>query len=421
MSLTPEEIAIIKSTVPLLETGGVALTAHFYKLMFSEESIVRPYFNMAHQHDLSQPRALAFSVLCVAKNIDQIGAMLASDDGKKLIDTIVLKHVAIHVLPEHYPIVGKYLLQSIREVLGAEVATDAVIDAWGKTYGVLADLLIGLEKDLYEKLANTPGGWRGRREFELIKKEYENEEKTAVSYYLKAKDGQPVLIPEPGQYLTLRILDEEAKIDTTRNYSLSDVVGTDENGIENIYRITTQVIPGGVVSNYLHDKKNVGDSIFAHTPTGEFTLREHSTTSDDPVVFIAAGSGITPFFTMAKAARKARPDQPIHFIYVSNNPGKQLFVKELEQLKADLNLNLVIHHSDGKAVFVVDGEESKPSELYIDLLKEHVSADNVKDQNIYVVGPKPFMLTTHQALQAIGHGGKKVNYEFFGPHSFFNQ
>ena len=54
-----------------------------------------------------------------ARHIDQL------DQLGGLVSTIVNKHVALNILPEHYPIVGGCLLRSIREVLGAEIATDA--------------------------------------------------------------------------------------------------------------------------------------------------------------------------------------------------------------------------------------------------------------------------------------------------------
>ena len=78
--LNAEHRAIIKATVPLLETGGEALTTHFYKMMLSEYPEVRPLFNQAHQASGDQPRALANGVLMYARHIDQLeqlGAWLA--------------------------------------------------------------------------------------------------------------------------------------------------------------------------------------------------------------------------------------------------------------------------------------------------------------------------------------------------------
>ena len=138
--LTDRQKEIVKSTVPLLETGGEALTTHFYKTMLGEYPEVRPLFNQAHQQSGAQPRALAHSVLMYAKHIDKL------ENLGDLPAQIVNKHVALQVQPEHYPIVGTCLLRAIREVLGAEIATDEVIAAWGAAYQQLADILIAAER-----------------------------------------------------------------------------------------------------------------------------------------------------------------------------------------------------------------------------------------------------------------------------------
>ena len=43
--LSAQDRAIVKSTVPLLESGGEALITHFYRMMLSEYPEVRPLFN----------------------------------------------------------------------------------------------------------------------------------------------------------------------------------------------------------------------------------------------------------------------------------------------------------------------------------------------------------------------------------------
>ncbi len=55
--LSVQDRAIVKSTVPLLESGGEALITHFYRMMLSEYPEVRPLFNQAHQASGDQPRA----------------------------------------------------------------------------------------------------------------------------------------------------------------------------------------------------------------------------------------------------------------------------------------------------------------------------------------------------------------------------
>lgn len=92
MLSTPHR-ALIKATVPLLESGGETLTRHFYQLMFSEYPEVRPLFNQAHQASGDQQRALANGVLMYARHIDQLEAL------GPLVAKIVNKHVSLQILP----------------------------------------------------------------------------------------------------------------------------------------------------------------------------------------------------------------------------------------------------------------------------------------------------------------------------------
>ncbi|MCP4865213.1 MAG: NO-inducible flavohemoprotein, partial [Alteromonas sp.] len=64
--LTPDQIAIVKSTVPLLESAGPAITQHFYQRMFSHNPELKDIFNLSHQHSGGQPVALFNAVAAYA-------------------------------------------------------------------------------------------------------------------------------------------------------------------------------------------------------------------------------------------------------------------------------------------------------------------------------------------------------------------
>src|SRR5471030_1172465 len=206
--LSAEHRAIVKATVPLLESGGEALITHFYEILIRENPEVRPYFNQANQASGSQQRALANGVLMYARHIDHLEQLGG------LVSQIINKHVALNIQPEHYPIVGQCLLRSIREVLGAEIATDAVIDAWAAAYQQLADLLTGLEEKMYAEREAAPGGWRGTRVFRVGRKVKESDEIT--SFYLRPDDNGELLAFHPGQYIGVRLMIDGEEV--RRNY-----------------------------------------------------------------------------------------------------------------------------------------------------------------------------------------------------------
>lgn len=144
--LDQKTVDIIKSTVPTLKEHGFEITKHFYQTMFTNNPEVKAFFNMDRQESGEQPKALAMTVLAAAQNIDNLESLLPA------VQKIGQRHVEVGILPEHYPIVGKNLLIAIKDVLG-DAATDEVIDAWGKAYGVIADIFIQVEKEIY---ANQP-------------------------------------------------------------------------------------------------------------------------------------------------------------------------------------------------------------------------------------------------------------------------
>ncbi len=389
--LSASDRAIVKATVPLLESGGETLTTHFYKKMLGEYPQVRPLFNPAHQASGDQPRALANGLLMYARHIDeleQLGDLLAK---------IINKHVALQILPEHYPIVGSCLLSAIREVLGEEIATDEVLQAWGRAYQQLADVLIGAEGAIYEEKAQAHGGWRGTREFRLAAKVAESSEIT--SFHLQPADGGPLLDFTPGQYigLQLRIGDEEMR----RNYSLSAVAGGAQ------YRISVKREPHGKVSSYLHDELQVGDSLLLFPPSGEFTL----TTSDKPLVLISGGVGITPTLAMLEAALET--SRPVHFIHCARNGRVHAFREWVD--------GLVDRHPQLKRFYCYAEDDGvSPAGDAVGLLDQarlEQWLPEERDVDVYFLGPKAFMKAVKRQLKAAGVPEKQSRFEFFGPAS----
>lgn len=388
--LTDAQRAIIKATVPLLETGGEALTTHFYRIMLSEYAEVRPLFNQAHQASGAQPRALANAVLMYARNIDHLDRL------GTLPAQIIAKHVALQVLPEHYPIVGTCLLRAIREVLGEEIATDAVIDAWAAAYQQLADILIAAEASVYDETANAPGGWRGERRFRVADKVRESDEIT--SFHLVPEDGGAVIAHQPGQYLGLRLVIDG--VEHRRNYSLS--APADGRSL----RISVKREATGAVSRHLHDRVSVGDTLAVFPPAGAFTLAE----GDKPVVLISGGVGITPTLPMLDAALAA--GRPVRFIHCARHPAVHAF-RDWIDARAAQTPGLQRFYCYDDAAGADNGEDVVQGRLDTQRLAGWLPED--RDVDVYFLGPAPFMASVRRDLAALGVPQAQARYEFFGP------
>jgi nitric oxide dioxygenase len=141
-TLSPQSIAIVKSTAPVLVQHGVAITTRMYERLFVDPEI-KALFDQAAQASGEQPRRLAAAIVAFAQNVDNLPALAGA------VEQMAARHVETNVRPEHYPKVADALLPAIRDVLGAEAATDEVLAAWGEAYWFLADVLIHREAQLY--------------------------------------------------------------------------------------------------------------------------------------------------------------------------------------------------------------------------------------------------------------------------------
>lgn len=389
--LNAPQRAIVKSTVPLLESGGEALTTHFYRLMLEEHPEVRPLFNPAHQASGAQPRALAQAVLRYARHIDELEQL------GELVTRIVHKHVALQIQPEHYPIVGQCLLRAIREVLGAEIATDEVLAAWAAAYEQLAGLLITNEAKLYDEKALAPGGWRGARSFRVTRKEKESAEIT--SFYLEPVDGGPLMDFTPGQFLGLRLVIDGAE--TRRTYSLSAAPDGKH------YRISVKRDPTGTASRYLHDRVQVGDTLAVFPPGGGFTLQP----GDKPVVFISGGVGITPMLAMLTAALPR--GRPITFIHSARNAQVHAF-REWLDAQAALHPHLRRFFCYSEAL---EGAAPPDAVGRLDSARLAQWLPRERDIDVYFLGPQSFMASIQRSLKELGVPESQSHYEFFAPAS----
>ncbi|MBA4749466.1 MAG: NO-inducible flavohemoprotein [Alphaproteobacteria bacterium] len=401
--LDEKTISVIKATIPILEQHAEALTEHFYTRIFVHHPEITPFFNSAHQVSGQQARALAGAVCAYAKHIDNLSAL------SEAVDLIAQKHVSLQVRADQYPIVGSNLLASFKELLG-EAATDEILDAWGKAYTLLAQILIAREAQIYQEQADTPGGWQGFKNFRLLKREDESD--IITSFYFVPTDNSAIPAFKPGQYITVRV-PSPCGHTTMRNYSLSDKPG------QNWLRISVKretgsnaKSPDGYVSNFLHNHLQVGNLLELGSPCGHFTL-DSTKGVKRPIMFLAAGVGITPLMSMTLTALDLFKDRKIYFIHGARQKKVQAFKKILDEL-ALANPNFTAHHrySHAPSNAPLPQNTSSIGLIDADLIKRFTPE---RDADYYFCGPPLFMAHINKILQDWQIPSERIHFEFFGP------
>lgn len=390
--LTDKHIDVIKSTIPLLENAGSAMTAHFYQRLFAHNPELQDIFNMSNQHTGRQQVALFEAIAAYAKNIENLSVLTSA------VERIAQKHTSFNIQADHYAIVGHHLIETLRE-LATEAFTTEVEEAWTQAYQFLASIFINRESDLYQQRAAEIGGWEGARAFKVIDKVIESE--LVKSFIFAPVDQQAVIGFTPGQYLGLEVHPTGNDYKEIRQYSLSDKA----NGKS--YRISVkreQLGVPGKVSNYLHDAVNVGDEVQLYAPAGDFFFVDRQT----PTVLISAGVGITPMQGMLETLADNNHNQPVHFLHACEGSEQHSFSQRTSELINSNNWQQNIWYRNEEV------EQAHISNGMMDLASVDLPTEK---GNFYLCGPIGFMQFAKQQLLKLGVGESNIHYEVFGPHA----
>lgn len=393
--LSQKTIDIVKSTAPVLEVKGKEITTHFYRTMFEDHPELLDIFNHANQEKGRQQTALANTVYAAAKYIDQLEVLIPA------VKQISHKHRSLAIKPEHYPIVGEYLLKAIKEVLG-DAATDDIINAWAEAYGAIAQVFIDTEAEMYKEASEQPGGWLDFKDFEVADKVEESS--LITSFYLKPKDGVQLPSFKPGQYITIKLDIPGEKNIVNRQYSLSAAPNKEYYRISVKREADNQ--PEGKASNYLHDHVNKGDFVEVSAPAGDFYLEVDN---EAPVVLISGGVGITPTMGMLETLAAKNSKREIIFIHAARNEEAHAFKEHTKQLISEL---------ENARSYVAYGK--KTNQQTICDVEGHISAEFLKEvvpsnSICYICGPVPFMGAVIGHLSKNGIPEEQIKFEFFGP------
>ncbi|NCD70757.1 ferredoxin--NADP reductase [Mucilaginibacter agri] len=131
---------------------------------------------------------------------------------------------------------------------------------------------------------------------------------------------------EPGQYLTLIFRINGRRY--IRPYSFSSAPLVDSN-----IEVTVKRVSGGIVSNHIIDKVQIGDMIEAMEPLGDFTLNNEFVDDQTHIVLWGAGSGITPLVSIAKYALHTRCVKHVTLVYGNRTTENVIFKNTINQLK----------------------------------------------------------------------------------------
>lgn len=206
---------------------------------------------------------------------------------------------------------------------------------------------------------------------------------------------------QSGQYLTL--VTSQHKEEIRRSYSI-----TSSPILNEPLSIGVKRIENGFFSRLLIDEAKVGDELTTTGAGGFFTLPENLQ-GYEQLFFFAAGSGITPIFSLIKTALHAYADVSVIVVYSNASPHKTIFFQQLLQLKEAFPERFFVEFLFSNSV------QLTKARLHRDLLLALI-ADSIhkKSQTLYYIcGPESYMRLCTYTLQEAGVPKERIKKENF--------
>ena len=190
-----------------------------------------------------------------------------------------------------------------------------------------------------------------------------------------------------GQFITVRVCG------TLRSYSMSSSPDTDDELMTTVKRV-----PGGLVSNWMHDHLVPGDVIEVTRPAGVFCLRD----TPAPLLAFCAGSGITPILSLAKSAL-ATTDRRVRVLAANRDEDSVIFAATLSELAGRHPARFEVQHS----LDIRDG--------LVSARQVRAFIGNDRSADCYLCGPAAFMELAERALLEHGLDSGQIFIERFEP------
>jgi phenol hydroxylase P5 protein len=201
----------------------------------------------------------------------------------------------------------------------------------------------------------------------------ENLTPTIKGIWLKIEGDRKVDF-QAGQYINLEI----PALNQSRAFSMANAPHDGE------VELNIRIVPGGLVTTYIHQQLKVGDKLKLSGPYGRFFIKKSTNT---PMLFIAGGSGLSSPKSMILDLLNEGCDLPMTLMYGARSQSELYYEQEFKDLAAKHpNFTYVASLSDEPA----DSGWTGPRGFVHEAAKAHFNND-FSGRKAYLCGPPPMI------------------------------
>lgn len=244
---------------------------------------------------------------------------------------------------------------------------------------------------------NTQSWANGRHEVQCVNVIYETQDVRTFCF----KATSPVMhFFKPGQFVTFEL--EIGGEQVFRSYTISS-----SPSVPYSFSVSIKRIPGGQVSNWMHDNLKLGDITTIHGPVGNFNCFD---ILSDKVLLLSGGVGITPIMSMTRWWYDTNANVDMNFIHSARTPRDIIYYRELKLMDSridNFNLNIICERYE-------NGESWNGYSGFLDIDKLNIIAPDFMQRTIFCCGPSAYMSAVKSLLEASGFDMANYHEESFG-------
>jgi ring-1,2-phenylacetyl-CoA epoxidase subunit PaaE len=209
-----------------------------------------------------------------------------------------------------------------------------------------------------------------------------------------------------GQYLTLIFNINGRRY--IRPYSFSSAPIIDQ-----YLEVTIKRVAGGVVSNHIFDKLNIGDLVEVIEPMGDFVISESVIANNSHVFLWGAGSGITPLFSIIKHLLH-NTSLKVTLVYGNRNFESVIFLDQLKDLASQFTETFSLWHFHTQLIIKEDCPNIIQGRIQTgEVLSIMNKANNIANSVHFICGPTGLKESIKKALYILNIPSANVYTEDF--------
>ncbi|MBY4609068.1 2Fe-2S iron-sulfur cluster binding domain-containing protein [Rhizobium sp. 9T] len=228
--------------------------------------------------------------------------------------------------------------------------------------------------------------WNPEEDDALVCLDVQQETHDVKTFTFASRDGKRFAF-KAGQYF-LFDLEHNGEAES-RCYSISSSPHR-----TNAFSVTVKRVPGGKISNWLHDTLVAGASVKANGPLGHFVRSGKG----QKLLLLSGGSGITPVMSILREIADSCEPADVVFMHAARTPQDLIFRDEFACIARRVK-GLRLHFLPETVV----GEASWPG------LTGRISAEymrlavpDIADRTVMCCGPAPFMAAARRIAGELG-------------------